>query len=329
MFKRILVPLDGSDRAEQALPLAAHLARVAGGTIVLLQVADTLNRVGAYSGGATVFLQDLVEKDLLNATAYLSRIATSGELKGIETNIAVFSGLPATHILDVAYEQDIDLIVMCSHGYTGFKRWALGSVAQKVVRQSTVPILLVREQNTQLREKLAHSMRVQVALDGSLLAESMLQPAIDLSAALSAPLPGALHLVRVLPFSSDFDYGQDDAVAKARRQDVQEAQIYLRELQKRLLEENPDFYIMTSLAMSMDIAQTLIDIAETGKGEGLSEITGCSDIIALATHGRSGPARWVLGSVTERILGATSLPLLIVRPQQANESGGQQETKVS
>lgn len=326
MFKRILVPLDGSDRAEQALPLAAHLARVAGGTIVLLQVADTLNRVGAYSGGAAVFLQDLVEKDLLNATAYLARIATSGELKGIETNIAVFSGLPAIHILDVAHEQDIDLIVMCSHGYTGFKRWALGSVAQKVVRQSTVPILLVREQNKQLREKLAHSIRVQVALDGSLLAESVLQPAIDLSAALSAPLPGALHLVRVLPFSNDFDYGQDDAVAKARRQDVQEARIYLREHQKRLLEENPDFYIMTSLAMSMDITQTLIDIAETGKGEGLSETTGFSDIIALATHGRSGPARWVLGSVTERILGATSLPLLIVRPHQADESGAQQET---
>lgn len=322
MFKRILVPLDGSARAEQVLPLTARLARAAGGSIVLLQVVDTLNRFGAYSVGAGVFLQEVLEKDLADASAYLSGIATSGELKGIETRIAVFSGLPASHILDVAQEQDIDLIVMCSHGYTGFKRWALGSVAQKVARQSAVPVLLVREQNLKLKEQMAHGVRALVALDGSPLAETALLPVAQLVAALSAPGRGELHLVRLVDvptIEEEFD-SMLEADFGARQVALEAAGTYLQSVRVKLFQENlasVDLQVTWSVEECRDVADALIQIAESGKGIGARK---ASDLIALTTHGRSAFQRWMMGSVTERVLHGSTLPLLIVRPQGAADA---------
>lgn len=319
MFKRILVPLDGSARAEQVLPFAARLARAAGGSIVLLQVVDTLNRLGVYSVGAAVFLQEVLEKDLADAAAYLSGIATSGEFKGIETRIAVFSGLPASHILDVAQEQDIDLIVMCSHGYTGFKRWTLGSVAQKVARQSAVPVLLVREQNLKLKEQMTHGVRALVALDGSPLAEAALLPVAQLVAVLSAPGRGELHLVQLVDvptIEEEFD-SMLEADFNARQVALEAAGTYLQSVRAKLFQDNlasTNLQITWSVEECRDAADALIQIAETGKGIGTRK---ASDLIALTTHGRSGLQRWISGSVTERVLNGSTLPMLIVHPQGA------------
>lgn len=329
MFKRILVPLDGSTRAAQAIPIAARIARAEGGSLVLLTAIPPLEDWGwqetpLLSPEAQAEEQERVAAELTAQTA-------SAQFAGIEVAQEVAQGNPAATILARAQIRQTDLIVMCSHGRTGIKRWALGSVAQKVARHSSAPVLILREGESGFfnEQSQIRPARVMIALDGSSLAESVIQPAIELSIALSAPFPGALHLVHVLPSSNNFDYGQEDAVATARRHDVQEARIYLHELQKRLLGENPDLYVMTSLAISMDVAQTLLSIAETGEGEGMNATASASDIIALATHGRSGAARWVMGSVTERILGATRLPLLIVRPLQANVPEALQEASVT
>ncbi len=204
MFKRILVPLDGSGRAEQALLVAAHLAKVSGGSLLLLRVVSTFNELSLYSkrAGATAFLQKLREKDLIEATAYLASVAHLPELEGIEMRIAVYAGQAASHILDVAREQEIDLIVLCSHGYTGFKGWALGSVAQKVSRHSPIPVLLLRDQDLKLKEKMAHPLRATVALDGSPFAETALLGALDIVTALSAPEEGELHLLQLVEMST-------------------------------------------------------------------------------------------------------------------------------
>ena len=329
MFHRILVPLDGSTRAAQAVPVAARIARAEGGSLTLL---TAIPRLEDWGWRESPLLSPEAQAEMRERiTTELAWLASSAPLEGIDVTQDVVLGNPAATILARAQAQQTDLIVMCSHGRTGIKRWALGSVAQKVARHSSVPVLILREGTKGVFHEYPQirPVRVLIALDGSSLAESVLQPAIELSAALSSPFPGALHLVRVLPFSNDFDYGQEDAVTQARRHDVQEARTYLRELQKHLLEENPYLYIMTSLAMSMDIAQTLLTIAETGEGEGMSAITSTSDVIALATHGRSGPARWVMGSVTERVLGATRLPLLIVRPPQASALGMRREASAT
>ncbi len=329
MFQRIVVPLDGSTRAEQALPIAARIARASHGSVLLLSVLVPPMSL-SWSMQLPPSFPANQEAEHQATTAYLARLADSETLKGVETTTEVLKGQPARVILDTTEARSADLIVLCSHGRTGIKRWVLGSVAQKVARHSLVPVLILREGIGELASEhpRIRSVRVMIALDSSPLAERALQPAVQLSKALSAPLPGALHLVRVLPFTTTFDYGQEDAVAQARRQATQDAQTYLHTIQEQLQEKNQNLSLRASLASSLDTAETLINIAETGEGEGMSTITSTSDLIALATHGRSGPARWALGSVTERILSATSLPLLIVRSQpqsQAGESHGQQE----
>src|SRR5258708_10093057 len=102
----------------------------------------------------------------------------------------VVSGDIAPSLLQAIQRESIDLIVLCSHGYTGFKRWALGSVAQKVVRQSPVPVFLLREQHLQLTDKVVQPVRAAIALDGSSFAEAALLPTAHLVAALSSPSAG-------------------------------------------------------------------------------------------------------------------------------------------
>lgn len=314
MFKRILVPLDGSLLAEQAISLATHLAHTTGGSVLFLLVVDPSNMQEAYSLGAADLHLDTL-KHHTRAAAYLARIAKSAEFANIDVYTAVLSGQPALQILNITQQQNINLIVLCSHGYTGFQRWTLGSVAQKVACSSEVPVLILREKADRLFSKQAQAdpIRVMIALDGSHLAERALEPAIELSASLSAPGPGALHLVQVLPFSTAFEYDQEEALPSVCRVCRQDAQIYLGQIREQLLEKNAGISITTSLASSQDIAEALINIAERGIGEGMSESTSTSDVIALATHGQGGPSRWEMGRVAERILGATRLPLLIVR----------------
>lgn len=330
MFSRIVVPLDGSARARQAIPVAARIARACEGSIVLLSVLSPPLDLASQAQLALTPPEDWGAEHKKIARE-LARLAASEELEGVESVTEVTEGSPAAVILDRARALQADLIVLCSHGRTGITRWALGSVAQKVARQSPVPVLILREGrdvSTSEPPQILQTrpIHVMVALDGSPLAERALLPAVQLSVALSAPFHGALHLVRVLPFSTAFEYNQDDAFAHARRQEFQKAEEYLHAVQQWLLEKNHDIYVRTSIATSMDTAETLIELAETGEGEGMRSTTEACDIIALATHGRSGPTRWVMGSIAERMLGATRLPLLIVRPsQQEVEPGAHQE----
>ncbi len=336
MLKRILVPLDGSKRAEQALPVAARLARASGGAIVLLQAVTgpTAYHPSIQETSMTIpYALSLAvppadERDarytaLDAAQRYLDITAKSGELADIEVETQALFGTAASEILAAAPSLHADLIVMCSHGYTGFKRWRLGSVAQKVARHSPVPVLVLYEDGgvpTNLHPGGIRPVRVLVALDGSSLAETTLMPAAHLSAALSAPAQGALHLVRALTMPTMYEYGQIDSLSVARNRAIAEANAYLRTVEQRLHEgdmANLNLLVTSSVVVNTDIADVLIGVAENGEYmQDAAGFDGC-DVIALATHGRGGIKRLVMGSVTERVLGATRLSLLIVRPQKA------------
>jgi nucleotide-binding universal stress UspA family protein len=324
MLKRILVPLDGSERARQALPVAARIARDSGGSLLLFSVLQPSVTPG-WQIETSLMQAESREAERQERQKELAWLAGSEELRGLEVKTEVVEDLPAQAILEKARLSAADLIVLCSHGRTGITRWALGSVAQKVARHSPIPVFILRAGwPMPLPPHGMRPIRVLVALDGSPLAESSLLPAAQLSSALSSPLPGELHLVRVIPFSSDFEYGQDDAVAAARKQAIQEIQTYFQGVRQQLTEQ-VRVQVTTSIATSLDTAETLIGIAETGEGEGLPRIVENADVIALATHGRTGPARWVMGSITERILGATRLPLLVVRPQHVGKVVAREE----
>ncbi|MGH2508724.1 MAG: universal stress protein, partial [Ktedonobacteraceae bacterium] len=239
MFQRILVPLDGSKQAEQAIPVAIRLARASHGSILLLRVVDSLNEFGLYSVGSMLFLQQTIDKDLIDAAAYLAEIAHTIGCEGIEAHIAVFSGQVVPQILDVANAQDIEMIVLCSHGSTGFKRWTLGSVAHKVVHQSPLPVLLLHAQSEHVQVQTTYPLRALVPLDGSPLAEAALLPMAQVVAAMSPSGTGELHLMQVvkIPFiDEEYGDGQDTAL-RYRQAAFQTAREYLQMTQAKLSRE--------------------------------------------------------------------------------------------
>jgi nucleotide-binding universal stress UspA family protein len=321
MFQRILVPLDGSARAERALPVAARLVRASGGSIVLLRVITSPIDFAWYAMESPISMQEGIEADIARATDYLASVAGSPELAGIEIKTEVLPGAPALSIFPVVRAFQADLIVMCSHGYTGRTRWILGSVSQKVVRHSPVPVLVLREDGSvpvNLHPDGIRPVRVLVPLDGSPFAEAALVPAAHLSAALSAPAQGALHLAQVLRLPTLYEYGQNDQLAEMK-QGIREAQAYLSTVERKLREDDLaklNLSVTSSVSVDPDVAGILIGIAEIGEDmQEVEEYPPC-DLIAMATHGRGGLQRWMLGSVTERVLDSTKLPLLIVRPNE-------------
>ena len=322
MFQRVLVPVDGSKRAEQALAVATRIARASSGTVILVRVVTTAIDFAWYAINSPTLTETTFNTEMEKAQTYLTELAASSQCRGIQVVTEVTSGEPANAIFTLAHAHAADLIVLCSHGDTGFKRWVLGSVAQKVTRQSSIPVLVLRESPEKLNNQSPEGLRpvrVMVALDGSAGAEESIAPAAYLSAALSAPLSGALHFMRIihLPTGSAYD-GLKDLFEIEQQRAIMETkaalaataqQVQTGELAKLNLS------VTTSCLIAQDVAETLIETAESGEsGEGSTVHAAGYDVIAMATHGRSGIQRWVVGSVTERVLGTTRLPLLIVRP---------------
>ncbi len=321
MFKHILVPLDGSTLAEHALPVAARIARATGGSLLLVQVAP---QPIDYSGGwAPMMTGEMIEAEMDGATDYLKAVATSQILAGIETKTEVSIGLTAQYLIAVTEDHESDLVVLCSHGRTGLTRWALGSVAHSLVHQSAVPVLVLRQDQAlapSSNGEKARPLCTLVPLDGSQLAEAALSPAAHLTAALAAPAVGALHLVQVVkPFPATVEEG---VVSELNEEALQRARTYLATVAECLQATVKDFKLAVtySVELGTDVASTLVSLAEHGsKGIPHDEsgvyrgISPC-DLIAISTHGRGGLERWVMGSVTDRVLNTTKLPMLTVRP---------------
>lgn len=318
MLQRILVPLDGSDRAEQAVPVAARLARAFGGTVILVQVvplpADVRTRKKLPE---EVYDESVIEEVNTLPMNYLSRVSQTAELIGVHTETRIEYGEIAPSLLAAMKPLEVDLVVMCSHGYSGFKRWALGSIAHKIIPHSPVPVLVLRDGGPTLTTK---ALSILVALDGSPLAESALAPVVQLATALAPSMRVTLHLVRVVDVPSGYGYGRFAANAFAeqlREEAKHEAQAYLSAVAQRLIEKEdivPDCIVTTSIAVNPDVAEALVQLTEEELHSG-----GRFDLLAMATHGRGGLQRWMLGSVTERVLHHSRLPMLIVRPVEQSK----------
>jgi len=324
MFKRIVVPLDGSIRAERAIPVAARIARASGGSVVLLRVVSAATEYWPNMVAEPTMRQVAIDVDLTEAEKYLSEVATRTKLDNVPTETVALYGSTASTILDGAHSSQADLIVLCSHGYTGMTRWVLGSVAEKVARHAAMPVLILREGGpvpAGPHPDAVRPLRALVALDGSAHAKAALEPAASLIAALAAPAPGALHLVRVVPPVTAERGAQHFDACSSSEQVLHRAKRYLSATVEHLHEgltvpavADRNLTITWSVAVDTDVARAIIRLAENGEDtEGAGVFGGC-DVIAMATHGYSGLQRWAMGSITQRVLSATKLPLLVVRP---------------
>lgn len=145
MYKRIVVPLDGSDLAKQALPDAVEMARLSAAPIHLVRVIDLtqLDRYGLYGfGGGALAFQDLVDDELESATTELEKSANELRGQGMTVTTEVRRGGIVFELQQAA--RPGDLYVIASHGRGGVSRWFLGSIAEELVRRSVVPVLIVR-----------------------------------------------------------------------------------------------------------------------------------------------------------------------------------------
>ncbi len=310
MFERILVPLDGSERAEQAIPVAARIAQATGGAIVLLQVVE---QARAYDDSYAGRSMTEVETSVSKATDYLTSMMQRDELEGVGIHIEVLTGAVAPTICAFAESTMADMIVLCSHGYTGFKRWFLGSVADVVSRLASVPVLILREDGpvptaTEILQS-RNSLRALVMVDGSPLSEAVIEPVAHLVSALAAPATATLHFLRIV----DYPVGKSQANFSMEFIDKEEqaARMYLASLIEHVKKgsiAHLNLSLAASVAASSDVAHAIVEAGEN-VDEGYA-------LLAMSTHGRSGWKRLVIGSITQRVLHSTKLPLLVVRPLQ-------------
>ncbi len=306
MFQHILVPLDGSVRAEQAIPIAARAARASQGTMTLLRVlssAELLPYIFAALEPSTY------SADIETASAYLQAVAQGPDLTDITVRTEVHTGLAASTILDRARANNADLIVMTSHGHSGLVRWALGSVASKVARQSEAPVLVIRVGDSLPAVPAPDSPPIGlVALDGSSAAEAALAPATQLIVALAGGAPSQIHLLHVVPPS---------AVQDRKEAALDTAKEYLRKIADQLrtgLTSTSTFTVTWSVVQNDDVAEAIMNTADGGEDTGGSGPSSRCAFIALTTHGQGGAGHNTLGGVAERTLNDSRLPLLVVHP---------------
>lgn len=148
MYKQIVVPLDGSELAEEALQKAKELSKAVGSPLRLIRVVDTYRTQSLPATGMALdysLLSELADEEIQDAESYLTQTVESVRSEGYDVSGDVLQGPIARQICSVASAEDV--IVMSSHGRTGIKRWFLGSVAEEVMRNSDCPVLLHKSQN--------------------------------------------------------------------------------------------------------------------------------------------------------------------------------------
>jgi nucleotide-binding universal stress UspA family protein len=263
----------------------------------------------------------ILPENLDRATAYLAGVTQRPELAGIKCETVVLVGYPAEMILNVVQSGQADVIVLCSHGRTGLLRWVLGSAAQRIVHQAPVPVLVLHQQGPAPTTDDQRPLRALVPLDGSWLAEAALGSAATLVSLLAPQGQRIVHLVRVVkspPVESEAA-PKPSPEARAREAALLEAQDYLSRTAE-YLQRGPLAQLQVettwSALVDQDVAGALVNLAQRVPTATSTEDMGSFDLIAMATHGRGGLHRWVMGSVTERVLSATKLPLLVIRPQE-------------
>jgi nucleotide-binding universal stress UspA family protein len=145
MYKKILVPLDGSELAECVLPHVEAIAKGCGvGSVVFVRALDNYVPNAAYAYIGESLRKEIEESSEKAAKEYLDEVVGRVHLDGVELQKQLINGRAADSIAEYATKNDVDLIAIATHGRSGISRWAWGSVADRVLRSACVPVLMVR-----------------------------------------------------------------------------------------------------------------------------------------------------------------------------------------
>jgi nucleotide-binding universal stress UspA family protein len=298
MYTRVLVPLDGSTVAEQVLPYGRFLARALHIPVELLGIIDPVPLADFAEVWERSNLDKLIAEETRGTTQYLE--ATARSFAGTQVKCSVEQGTPDEMIIKKAAADEKTLILMATHGRSGIQRWLLGSIADKVLHGTSNHVFLVRASEEGGTAGEAHLKTVVVPLDGSALAEKALLPVEELAKKLRLQVL-LMRAYALPPAVSADEYGS-----------------YTEELVNQLEAEARDY--LEEKVKELKLKSLASVSAVTDLGYGAEEIIALArktpdNFIAMCTHGRSGFRRWLLGSVTERVLRHSGDPVLIVRAE--------------
>lgn len=290
----ILVPLDGSELAERALPAAEHVASALHATLVLARITPPVSMSSALPDGETEAQveREIADEDLRVARVYLDSVAWPLRERGLQVQTIIQQGVAGPALVELLTPLQIGLVVMTTHGRSGMARFALGSVADHLVRSNRTPVFLLRPLIEDRRcERLDHAV---IPLDGSARAEA----ALSLAAALSGSIIRTITLLRVVP--------RIDGVATERAKE--EANRYIEDTRQRLAAQVAGYAEVETQVIVGDPADQIIRRVESG-----------CDLALMSTRGETGTRRWAFGSVADRVLHDSATPLVLIQPPAEGE----------
>ncbi len=310
MYSKIIVPLDGSELAEQALPYAKLIAKSLSVPIELVRAFDIPSSLMLRA--RSQLMADRILAGVRNqAESYLSGIRLRLEAEGYSVSTAAIRSSPAEAIAAHASTDASALVAMSTHGRGGISRWVMGSVTDRALHSVANPMLIVRAAESGQAVPADSLQSILAPLDGSPLAELSLPHAASIAAALSA----RITLLRVTPTvehyrhemvsaasdmagAADFDLASAEQMAEA---DTEQVAAYLADAANRLAGEHTAD-VSLEHQRSHNVAQAIIDQAAAEPS-----------LVVMSSHGRSGLGRMVLGSVTDRVVRHSNAPILVVR----------------
>ena len=286
MWKKILVPLDGSNLAELALPYAEELANAFKSEVILLHVSDPAE--SHYRHMHELYVQEV-----------------AGRMKERIRRVSpvVVSGKSAEEIIGYAEKNKADLIIMTSHGRSGILSWATGSIASKLLQAATMPVLLVRAvkpKRKARREVLLN--RILLPLDGSEAGEAAVEYIGEMMSRLESEviLLGAVSSgqhIRTVGGLDYIHYPQEQLEIFKK-----EAQEYMDGVYRRLKRRKGTVKVAVKVGAD-DIGQEIIKFAEKER----------VNLIAISSHGHSGIEKWVFGSIANKVVQGSKAPVLVIK----------------
>jgi nucleotide-binding universal stress UspA family protein len=300
MFSRILVPIDGTAESNIALPLARTMARETGAPITLLRVVPQPYTLA----GRTAFDE---------TAEALKRIAEELASGGVEVESIVRRGEVVDEILQVCREQAADLIVMRTHGRAGVSRAVLGSVTQRVVAESGVPVVLLRPGG----RRITHIRKLLVPIDGSPGGAVALGTAVGLVKATGATMKLLEVAVQIPTYVyAGETYGGMGYIDPAwEAETFSRARSYIEGIVERV--RTAGVAVDGEARQAPDVADTIVAMADEVE----------SDLIVMSTQALTGPARALLGSVADAVVRRAHCPVLLVHREEApaGQQGAQRE----
>jgi len=276
MWKKILVPIDGSDLAELALPYARELASAFNSELILLYVGEPAD-----------------DEHLHMHQLYLEKLAGQMKKQLKKVSPLVISGKPAEEIVKYTEKNDIRLIIMASRGSSG--------IASKVIDATGVPLLLIKESKRRRKTKEKHLIsRILLPLDGSEAGEAAITRVKELKSRLESEVilldvvPKGRHLRTV--GGLDYILYPEPEMETFRA----EAKTYLDKVYKRLQRGKGELKVEIR---SGEVAKEILNYAKKKR----------ASLIAISTHGHSGMTKWVFGSTAQKVMQDSPIPVLVVK----------------